>query len=90
MQFTQEGLNIDSLVNIITYQKDFEAYLLDIQNDYRFQRAMGEDEGDRLLTGTRVIDDIISRMSHLEKAREEYFKALKEAEAKKREEEAKK
>jgi len=53
MQFNQTGLSIESIVNIITFQKDFIEFLLDTQNSYRIQRAMGEDPNDELLTKAR-------------------------------------
>ena len=83
MEFKKTWLTIEEIVNIITYSKDIENFLLDIQNDYRIQRAMAEDENDRLLTGTRIIDDIINRLWQLETARREYFEKLKEEENKK-------
>ena len=87
MQFNQTGLSIESIVNIITFQKDFEAFLLDAQNSYRIQRAMWEDPNDELLTKSRGIDDIIELMKSLEPTRSEYFQKLKEEELKKLEEE---
>lgn len=78
--FETKGLNIDQIVNLITYEKEIVLFLEDIKADYRIQRAMWEDLNDRLLTGTRIIDDIISRLSQLEPARKEYFEKLKEEE----------
>lgn len=80
MIFDKKGLTIDEIVNIITFQKDIVNFLEDIKQDYRIQRAMGEDEWDRLLIGTRVIDDIIERMNKLEEARKEYFEKQKQTE----------
>jgi len=43
---------------------------------------MGEDPADKLLIGTRVIDDIIQRIESLEQVRAEYFEQkAKEEEA---------
>jgi hypothetical protein len=80
--FKPTGIEIDDLVKLIVAEKEITKFLLDVQNEYRIQRAMGEDEGNKLLIGTRVIDDILNRLSLLEKARAEYFeqKAKEEAE----------
>lgn len=81
--FETKGLNIDQIVSLITYEKEIVCFLEDIKQDYRIQRAMAEDENDRLLIGTRIIDDIIDRLSQLEPARKAYFDKLKEEEEKK-------
>ena len=78
--FKQWWLSIDWILHIIEFEKDFTNFLLDIQADYRIQRAMGEDEGNVLLNWTRVIDDIIWRIANLEEAREQYYAKLKEEE----------
>lgn len=87
MKFNETGLSIDSIVNIITYQKDFEAFILDAQSSYRIERAMGEDVGDVLLAKSRACDDLIALLSTLEPARSQYFQKLKEEELKKVEDE---
>lgn len=71
--FKPTGIEIDDLVKLIVAEKEITKFLLDVQNEYRIQRAMGEDEWNKLLIGTRVIDDILNRLSSLEKARAEYF-----------------
>lgn len=90
MQFEKSWLTIDNIVNIITYEADFKNYLLDIQNSYRIERAMGDDPWNKLLTKAEWIDDIISLLSNLEPAREEYFKAIKKQEEEKIQEDLKK
>lgn len=80
--FKNTGIEIDDLVKIIVAEKEIKCFLLDIQNEYRIQRAMGEDPADRLLIGTRVIDDIINRIEGLEKARAEYFEQKAKEETK--------
>ena len=76
---------IDDLVKNIVAEKEIKGFLLDIQNEYRIQRAMEEDPADKLLIGTRVIDDIIQRIEPLEKVRAEYFEQkAKEEEAMKK------
>ena len=85
--FETKGLNIDQMVSLITYEKEIVLFLEDIKADYRIQRAMWEDENNILLTGTRIIDDIVSRLSQLEPARKEYFAKIKEEEDNKKEEE---
>lgn len=84
--FKTEGLNLDQMVSLITYEKEITLFLEDIKADYRIQRAMSEDTNDVLLTGTRIIDDIIQRLSTLESARKEYFERLEEEKKKKEEE----
>lgn len=76
--FETKGLNIDQIVSLITYDKEIVLFLEDIKADYRIRRAMDKDENDALLIGTRVIDDIITRLLSLESARKEYFAKLEE------------
>ena len=71
--FKPTGIEIDDLVKLIVAEKEITKFLLDVQNEYRIQRAMWEDEWNKLLIGTRVIDDILNRLATLEKARAEYF-----------------
>lgn len=78
--FIKWWLSIEEIVNIEEHKQAFINFLLDIQTDYRIQRAMWVDEWDKLLTWTAIIDDVISRMKRLEEAREEYYAKLKEAE----------
>ena len=68
------------MVNLIVYEKDIRAFLTDIQHSYRISRAMTEDPNDYLLNGSRVIDDIISKLEWLDKAREEYLEEKKRIE----------
>lgn len=80
--FNKWWLSLEGMINIISYEKDFINFLLDIQSDYRIQRALWEDEWDRLLNWTRIIDDIISRIPQLNQARLDYLekKRLEEEE----------
>jgi hypothetical protein len=78
--FKNQWLTIEDIVTIITDEKSITNFLEDIKQDYRIQRAMWEDEWDKLLNWTRVIDDIIWRISKLEEARKEYFTKQKEIE----------
>ncbi len=89
MKFENTGFDFDSLVNLIVYKDDFKKFLLDMQNEMRIRRAMEEDPGDRLLIGTRLIDDIMDRMETLESARVQYLenKRKEEEEARAKEEE---
>lgn len=81
--FNQWWLSIEWVLHLIEFEKDFINFLLDVQADYRIQRAMWEDEWDKLLTWTRTIDDIISRLSRLEEARSAYFEKKKQEEKEK-------
>jgi hypothetical protein len=42
--FKPTGIEIDDLVKLIVVEKEITKFLLDVQNEYRIQRAMGEDE----------------------------------------------
>jgi len=81
--FNKWWLSLEWMLYILEYKKDITSFLLDIQADYRIQRAMGEDEWDRLLNWTRVIDDIINRIPKLEEARSEFIAKKKQAEKEK-------
>jgi len=85
--FNQWWLSIEWVLHLIEYEKDFVNFLLDVQSDYRIQRAMWEDEWNVLLTWTRIIDDIIWRLSKLEEARSKYFAKKKQEEIEKIEKE---
>ena len=75
--FAWDWLSLDWMVNLICYEKDVIAFLTDVQHSYRIQRAMAEDPNDFLLNGTRVIDDIISKLKSLDTARQEYLEEKK-------------
>lgn len=77
-------MTLENMVNVLAYQKDFEAFLLDLQHRYRIERSLTEDPNDRLLTATRVIDDILHTVPTLEEARKQY---LEEKRRQEREEE---
>ncbi len=81
--FKETWINIEDMVKLIVNEKEITNFLLDIQNDYRISRAMQEDEWDRLLTATRVIDEIINRLQNLEQVRAEYFEKKKQEEQEK-------
>lgn len=83
--FKPTGIEIDDLVKLIVAEKEITKFLLDVQNEYRIQRAMSEDEWNKLLIGTRVIDDILNRLATLEKARAEYFEQKAQEEQSKNE-----
>jgi hypothetical protein len=87
--FKETWIDIEDIIKLIVNEKEITNFLLDIQNWYRIERAMQEDEWDRLLTWTRVIDDIINRLQNLEQARAEYFEKKKQEEQEKLEEENK-
>ena len=76
MNFQTEGIDIEQLTKLIINEEAIRNFLLDIQNAYRIQRAIEEDPNDRLLIGTRVIDDIIERLSKCESMRLQYVEDM--------------
>ena len=58
----------------------FQNFLLDIQNEYRINRALNLDEWNINFYKAQAIDDILEKLWSLEKARAEYFERKKQEE----------
>ena len=81
--FLAQWITPDDMVNIVAWTESFTKLLLNMQLYYRASRALSEDEGDKLLHGSRMIDEIVISLSTLEPALKEYTDKKREEELKK-------